>query len=246
MTEGYDRLTEKEKATLRLMARGHDAKSAAQALSLSIHTINERLRAARRKLAVTSSREAARRVLEHEGEGHENSVSRDLGDAPAAGEGEIEPAAPGRPVRRALLVGVLAMITLAFAAALALSSPPAGDAAPSAATLSARDAEIEQAARSWLELGDAADWEASFAAAGDSFRAANTLAGWSAAARQARVPLGPVVSRTLATVRFLNAPPHGYQEVTFHTRFAHRADAVETVTLVKEADRWKVVGILID
>ena len=68
MADGYDALTEKEKETLRLMARGHDAKSAASALSLSVHTINERLRAARRKLAVTSSREAARLVLDREGE----------------------------------------------------------------------------------------------------------------------------------------------------------------------------------
>ena len=44
MADGYDALTEKEKETLRLMARGHDAKSAASALSLSVHTINERLR----------------------------------------------------------------------------------------------------------------------------------------------------------------------------------------------------------
>ncbi|WP_370190036.1 LuxR C-terminal-related transcriptional regulator [Qipengyuania sp.] len=79
MADGYDELTEKEKETLRLMARGHDAKSAAIALSLSVHAINERLRAARRKLAVTSSREAARLVLEHEDP--ENSVEEDLGDA---------------------------------------------------------------------------------------------------------------------------------------------------------------------
>ena len=53
-------LTEKEKQTLRLMVRGHDAKSIARSLGLSVHTINERLRDARRKLAVSSSREAAR------------------------------------------------------------------------------------------------------------------------------------------------------------------------------------------
>ena len=50
------RLTEKEKAALRLIVEGHDAKSMARALDLSVHTINDRLRAARRKLGVTSSR----------------------------------------------------------------------------------------------------------------------------------------------------------------------------------------------
>lgn len=67
MTEGYASLSEKEKETLRLIVRGHDAKSAARQLDLSIHTVNERLRDARRKLSVSSSREAARIVLAAEG-----------------------------------------------------------------------------------------------------------------------------------------------------------------------------------
>ena len=56
MAEQLDTLTDKEKETLRLIVRGHDAKTAARELGLSVHTINERLRAARRKLDVTSSR----------------------------------------------------------------------------------------------------------------------------------------------------------------------------------------------
>ena len=60
-------LTEKEKQTLRLIVCGHDAKSIARTLDLSVHTINERLRDARRKMAVSSSREAARLLLEAEG-----------------------------------------------------------------------------------------------------------------------------------------------------------------------------------
>ena len=53
-------LSDGEKAALRLLAQGHDAKSAARELGLSVHAINERLRTARRKLGVSSSREAAR------------------------------------------------------------------------------------------------------------------------------------------------------------------------------------------
>ena len=56
--EGFGALTEKEKQTLRLIVRGHDAKSTARNLGLSVYTINERLRDARRKMAVSSSREA--------------------------------------------------------------------------------------------------------------------------------------------------------------------------------------------
>ncbi len=64
MDHGSWALSEKEKQTLRLIVRGHDAKSIARNLDLSIHTINERLRDARRKMAVSSSREAARMLLE--------------------------------------------------------------------------------------------------------------------------------------------------------------------------------------
>ena len=60
-------LTDREKDILRLLARGHDAKSAASALEVSVNSINERLREARRKLGTTSSREAARILMEAEG-----------------------------------------------------------------------------------------------------------------------------------------------------------------------------------
>ena len=244
MGEGCDALTEKEKETLRLMVRGHDAKSMANTLSLSVHTINERLRAARRKLDVTSSREAARLLFESEAGHHQKSVDESLGDA-AESQVTHNPPVVKRVSRKALLIGAIVMSLIA--AALLLSTPLAIDQAGSADTaITARDAELEAAARRWLELGDAGDWQAGFDAAGQAFREANTVEGWAEASRQVRVPLGAVVSRNLATVRFMNAPPQGFQEVTFHTKFANRADAVETVTLVEEAGTWKVVGVLIE
>lgn len=60
------RLTDSEKAALRLLASGHDTKSAATLLRISTHAVNERLRDARRKLEVTSSREAARQLAAYE------------------------------------------------------------------------------------------------------------------------------------------------------------------------------------
>lgn len=244
MGEGCDALTEKEKETLRLMVRGHDAKSMANTLSLSVHTVNERLRAARRKLDVTSSREAARLLFESESGTDENSVDESLGDAPE-GQSSHKPPILKRAPKMPLLIGAIIMSLIA--AALLLSTPLAVDQSGSADTaITVRDAELELAARRWLELGDAGEWQASFDAAGQAFREVNTVAGWTEASRQVRVPLGEVVSRNLATIRFMNAPPKGFQEVTFHTRFANRADAVETVTLVNENGEWKVVGVLID
>ncbi|TMJ18589.1 MAG: hypothetical protein E6G92_01725 [Alphaproteobacteria bacterium] len=60
MSDGLARLSERERQVLRLLSQGHDAKSAARSLDVSVHAVNERLREARRKLGVTSSREAAR------------------------------------------------------------------------------------------------------------------------------------------------------------------------------------------
>lgn len=81
ISESIESLTAKEKETLRLMVRGHDAKSMARELDLSVHTINDRLREARRKLGVTSSREAARLVFEYEGAAPENLADKQLRDA---------------------------------------------------------------------------------------------------------------------------------------------------------------------
>ncbi|MCB2088333.1 MAG: helix-turn-helix transcriptional regulator [Sphingomonadaceae bacterium] len=80
-------LSEKERQALRLILRGHDAKSMAGELGLSVHTINERLRNARRKLSVTSSKEAARLLLEAEaaeGDYPDLIVAKELGEVAAA------------------------------------------------------------------------------------------------------------------------------------------------------------------
>lgn len=52
-------LSERQKEVLRLLLQFRDAKSLACSLDLSVHTVNEHLRAARRVLGVTSSRQGA-------------------------------------------------------------------------------------------------------------------------------------------------------------------------------------------
>src|SRR3546814_2792949 len=98
---GIQALTEKEKETLRLLVDGHDAKSMARHLGLSVHTINERLRDARGKMAVSSSREAARQLREIERPDPEIHGPKALGGAPeaAATEDRSVPAEAPRMVR---------------------------------------------------------------------------------------------------------------------------------------------------
>ena len=57
---GLSRLNESERRVLRMLAEGHTAKTIATALDSSPAAVNERLREARRKTGVGSSRELAR------------------------------------------------------------------------------------------------------------------------------------------------------------------------------------------
>jgi DNA-binding CsgD family transcriptional regulator len=253
MKEGSWALTEKEKETLRLIVRGHDAKSTARSLGLSVHTINERLRDARRKMAVSSSREAARLLLEAEG-GAAGSADPELfGDIgigeDAAGRRVDRKGASIVGVGRArpwIIIGVFAMtLALALFALTALpqaaSTPP-----PPAASVTAPSAEVVDAARHFLALLDQSNWDESYRATGTSFRAMNSLQIWAETSESARRPLGAMISRTFISQEDLPAPPHGYEVVKFRTRFANNhAETVETVTLDREDGSWRVVGVMI-
>src|SRR3954462_10968077 len=110
MKQGYEALTEKEKETLRLLLAGHDAKSLARHFGLSVHTINERLRDARRKLSASSSREAARLLREAEGADPQSLGDNGIGDAASPSlPQEAGTANTGQHPRAAWAIGGLAM-----------------------------------------------------------------------------------------------------------------------------------------
>ena len=83
------------------------------------------------------------------------------------------------------------------------------------------------------------------AATDQLFRSLNTVAAWQAASEQARVPLGRMLSRQLLSEADVPAPPKGYRMVRFRTDFENKRGATETVSLDREGDSWKVVGIYI-
>jgi len=252
---GFGSLTEKEKQTLRLIVRGHDAKSIARSLGLSVHTINERLRDARRKMAVSSSREAARLLFESEG-GEPGSPTpelvgdRGIGEAASrvgADQGRAPIGGAGRVVRLPWIVigvllmtfalGLLAFVTLPQAA----SSPP-----PPPVAAAKPNAEVMDAARQWLALVDQDRWEDSYRVTGNAFRKLNTVQVWTDVSEKMRASLGAVISRTFLSEENLPAPPYGYEAVKFRARYANKADAVETVTLEREGGAWHVVGMIIE
>ena len=269
MTTGLSALTAKEKEALRLLGQGHDAKSIARHLGLSVHTINERLRDARRKLGTGSSREAARLLMAAQSSEHQPTDDRPpnilvdmaLGAATASPPAQSAPHQPAaRTPRPGWQTGAVAMsFALTFAAMLALALP----ADPSAPAASANTANLtatlsEQApvttgesppvaaARRFLALVDAGDWAGSWNATGKAFRALNSSARWAEAAARVHGPLGPASRRELLSSGYVPAPPAGLWQVKFRSHFAGKPDAVETLSLAQEGDDWHVVGLMVE
>ncbi|MGH6651839.1 MAG: DUF4019 domain-containing protein [Sphingopyxis sp.] len=246
-TAAIHTLTEKEKETLRLLVSGYDAKSMARHLGLSVHTVNERLRDARRKMAVSSSREAARQLREIERRTPEILGDEALGDASAAAVEDVAASVEAPRMVRPLgwiVGGLLMSLTLAL---LAFSSMTGSADAPAAApsTAPAESAAVG-AARDWLALVDKGDWNGSWEATGQSFKALNTVETWSRVASEVQGPLGAAKSRVLLSEQEVPAPPYGYQMVKFRTDYANKPGAIETLSLIREGGAWRVVGVTIE
>lgn len=248
MTHGHQALSEKEKETLRLLVNGYDAKSMARHLGLSVHTINERLRDARRKMAVSSSREAARQLRDVERQNTETNVDRLLGDATPRDAMRLPSNQTGQrgTLRRSgwIAGGIVMSFSFAILAYAALSGG-ATTAGPESTTVSV-EADAAAAARQWLGLVDAGNWNESWQATAQSFRSANTVVNWETASQSVRVPLGAVRVRELLDNLDVPTPPVGNRVIRFRTSFANKPEATETLALVLEGGSWKVVGYYID
>lgn len=255
MNTGIHALSEREKDTLRLLLNGHDAKSIARNLGLSVHTVNDRLRDARRKLGVSSSREAARRLAEFE-QGSPNFLGgKQIG---VAGNGlnllwsDQPDYRQGRAKALTWLLGGILMMSLVIAAVLISSNFAGGSGtravdSPATATASQSDAAIS--ALKWVALVDLQKWEQSWSSAGTIFKSQVTAATWAASVQPVRKPLGAVTTRTFQSATkhssLPGAPSGEYEMVEFKTSFANKKNAVETVVLVRESSGWKVIGYFV-
>lgn len=251
MSAGYQALTEKEKQTLRLMVRGHDAKSMARHLSLSVHTVNERLRDARRKLEVSSSREAARQLFETEGGDRQSLADKLIGEASVVEMDDKDAPGPNQAQSRRLvgvIAGVIVMSIFVGFIALSLLTGGTSPATTGQATAPVAVAESDavRSARDWLVLGDEGRWKDGWLATATSFRKLNTVERWTEVATKVRVPMGALISRIALSQESVPAPPAGVEVVKFRTSFANKADVVETVSLARESSEWRVVGIYVD
>ena len=240
MTE-LEKLSEKEKEALRLIVRGHDAKSMAHALSLSVHTINERLRAARRKLEVTSSKEAARLLYESERGTYENPAYEGLGDAANHKESHRPSGGHLRPL---WIGGVLAMLGLGLVSLLVLSPVATGD-RPSEVPAAAPEIVLdtyEMEARAWLAMVDAGNWEASYAKTAPAFRARIAPDEWQSMVSRLAQTRGNAVARELDSFGSTSLPSMQVRKVFFRNRFANGRRQEESVSFIDADADYMVIG----
>lgn len=260
---GIAELTDREREVLSLLLAGHTAKSAAAELDLSVHTVNDYLREARKKLGVSSSREAARLLGEHEAQAPQNLGPQQMGMV----EGQSAPHLAGMKSgpRKVWIIGGIIMLTAIAILALVTttqsgSEDAAADDAVAAAPMARSDGAADTgastaspadiaSARDWLALVDAGNWEESWQEAGAFFRQSVTAAEWAAQIRPVREPIGAVQSRELANQQIAEslpgAPAGTYLVMQFDTDFANKPDSVETVVMVDEGGEWGVVGYFV-
>ncbi len=140
-----ERLSARELEVLRLLAEGHTIKSIAAQLGRTEASINERLRDARRKTGVGSSRELARQL------GAQKIWDRnpDLANTPPQAEGSVEPASRGLTGPKGTIAMLIAMPLIAAGSLLMAADAPYNAARPGAAPAAATAARTSPLIGRW-------------------------------------------------------------------------------------------------
>lgn len=117
-------------------------------------------------------------------------------------------------------------------------------------SIKTEDTEIGGLAAKWLGRIDTEDYTRSWKEAAEFFQKSITAEAWGESMTKFRKPLGAVKSRKVRDMKEENALPGApdgkYWVIQFDTSFAAKAEAVETVTLMKQPDdSWKAAGYFI-
>ncbi|WP_298333772.1 DUF4019 domain-containing protein [uncultured Erythrobacter sp.] len=250
-------LTEKEKETPRLLLAGYDAKSSAHELDVSVHTLNHRLRSARRKLGVTTSKEAARIVAQAKGNAIQTSpkplVHKGLGIRESEEILESVSAADRSEVGLFPLMtrrkGILIMsISIALVAAVLVGITPTAltDSVDSGNTVStpSRPADSELKARRFVGLIDAGLFDESYAEAGQALRDEYAPNKWKFGLTL-RMTNGKIQSRELArlkqTSEYAGRESGRFEIVEFNSLFEKNNRMTERIVLRRGPEGWEVV-----
>lgn len=266
MADGLDELTEKEKEALRLLLAGHDAKSSARELDLSVHTVNDRLRNARRKMSVSSSREAARILGDAEGAAPQNPAHNTIGIATKKPTTEDEDIAKEAKegistfawrTKGVLIMSISASILAVAAIATVSLDSPAGDVPSEAveasqgtasnngqAPATAPSLTPEQVAMAWLALIDNGFADEAREQAATALQNRYSAQLWELGITLRLNNQGAPVARRLLTVESTSQAEDGatgdFQTLVYHTDFVDSPNAREEIVLMREDGEWRV------
>ena len=132
-----------------------------------------------------------------------------------------------------MIARCLVVFALIFSTAIPVLAQTSSPARRISGTVPAPD----DRARQWLVLVDDKNFPQSWKDAGKAFQSRQTADAWASDANNKRVPLGAVASRDLKSI---DLSRNNIAVVRYDTSFAHKAGAVETVTLAFENDGWVV------
>ena len=132
---------------------------------------------------------------------------------------------------------VIALLLVGGALPAAAQSAPAKNAPAKSAPATSVTPAPDDRARQWLVLVDDKNFAQSWKDAGKAFQNRQTADAWAGDAVTKRVPLGAVASRDLKSI---DLSRNNIAVIRYDTSFAHKAGAVETVTLAFENDGWVV------
>lgn len=172
----------------------------------------------------------------------------------AAAPAAVQTTAPRAPERNHVshvgqgMIAIICMrwipaviLALVFAApALAAGKPPA---ASRVSQITGAQSTPDERARQWLVLLDDGDYARGWQEAGPAMKDHQTAAAWTAATRAAREPLGAMANRNLKSIELVSLDK---AVVRYDSVFAHKAAAVETVTLGLANGGWSVTGYSIN
>jgi hypothetical protein len=131
-----------------------------------------------------------------------------------------------------------AVIFALIFAAPALGAPKRPAPSP-ASQVTAAQSTPDERARQWLVVLDDGDYGRGWQEAGAAMKDHQTAAGWTAATKAVREPMGAMASRNLKSIELVR---QDQAVVRYDSVFAHKAAAVETVTLGFANGGWSVTG----
>ena len=130
------------------------------------------------------------------------------------------------------------ILCLAGGPAFSQAAPAFSQAAPARPSqVTAVTPAPDDRAREWLVLVDDKNYAQSWTQAAKAFQGRQKADAWTKTADTVRTPLGAVASRGLKSIDLTR---NNMAVIRYDTAFAHKAAAVETVTLAFENGGWLV------